>query len=72
MASEPVPLLDAGGALVALDGRRLGRRAQATRRKLLDATAELLQTRRLLDLTVVEVARRVGTSPASSTFWKYW
>ena len=70
MASEPVPLLDAGGALVALDGRRLGRRAQATRRKLLDATAELLQTRRLLDLTVVEVARRVGTSPAS--FYQYF
>jgi len=70
MASEPVPLLDAGGALVAIDGRRLGRRAQATRRKLLDATAELLQTRRLLDLTVVEVARRVGTSPAS--FYQYF
>jgi len=53
-----------------MDGRRLGRRAQATRRKLLDATAELLESRRLLDLTVVEVARRVGTSPAS--FYQYF
>jgi AcrR family transcriptional regulator len=70
MASEPVPVLDAGDEVVALDGRRLGRRAQATRRKLLDATAELLETRRLLDLTVVEVARRVGTSPAS--FYQYF
>ena len=70
MASEPVPVLDSDGDLVAIDGRRLGRRAQATRRKLLDATAELLQTRRLLDLTVVEVARRVGTSPAS--FYQYF
>ena len=70
MTSEPTPLLDAGGALVAIDGHRLGRRAQATRRKLLDATAELLQTRRLVDLTVVEVARRVGMSPAS--FYQYF
>jgi AcrR family transcriptional regulator len=70
MTSEPVPVLDADDELVAIDGRRLGRRAQATRRKLLDATAELLETRRLLDLTVVEVARRVGTSPAS--FYQYF
>jgi AcrR family transcriptional regulator len=56
--------------LLAMDGRRLGRRAQATRRKLLDATAELLGTRGLLDLTVVEIARQVGTSPAS--FYQYF
>lgn len=56
--------------LLAIDGRRLGRRAQATRRKLLDATAELLETRGLLDLTVVEIARQVGTSPAS--FYQYF
>jgi AcrR family transcriptional regulator len=56
--------------LVAMDGRRLGRRAQQTRRKLLDATAELLATRGLLDLTVVEVARQVGISPAS--FYQYF
>jgi AcrR family transcriptional regulator len=68
VVSEPVPLTD--DELVAPDGRRLGRRAQETRRKLLDATAQLLETRRLLDLTVVEIARRVGTSPAS--FYQYF
>jgi AcrR family transcriptional regulator len=68
VVSEPLPLAD--DDLVAPDGRRLGRRAQETRRKLLDATAELLESRRLLDLTVVEIARRVGTSPAS--FYQYF
>jgi len=56
--------------LLAIDGRRLGRRAQATRRRLLDATDELLITRGLRDLTVVEIARQVGTSPAS--FYQYF
>jgi len=56
--------------LLAIDGRRLGRRAQETRRRLLDATAELVATKGLLDLTVVEIARRVGTSPAS--FYQYF
>ncbi|HZQ59591.1 MAG TPA: TetR family transcriptional regulator [Acidimicrobiales bacterium] len=68
MASDPAPLAD--DDLVAPGGRRLGRRAQETRRKLLDATAELLESRPLLDLTVVEIARRVGTSPAS--FYQYF
>ena len=56
--------------LLVIDGRRLGRRAQATRRRLPAAAAELLGTNGLLDLTVVEVARRVGTSPAS--FYQYF
>jgi AcrR family transcriptional regulator len=68
VVSQPVPLDD--DALVATGGRRLGRRAQETRRKLLDATAELLESRPLLDVTVVEVARRVGTSPAA--FYQYF
>jgi len=68
VVSEPVPLAE--DELVAPDGRRLGRRAQETRRRLLDATAELLESRRLLDLTVVEIARRAGTSPAS--FYQYF
>jgi AcrR family transcriptional regulator len=45
-------------------------RAQATRRRLLDATAELLETNGILDLKVVDVARKVGTSPA--TFYQYF
>lgn len=56
--------------LVAIDGRRLGQRAQATRRRLLDATIELLETEGILDLKVVDVARKVGTSPA--TFYQYF
>jgi AcrR family transcriptional regulator len=56
--------------LQAIDGRRLGQRAQATRRRLLDATAELLESEGILELTVVEVARKVGTSPA--TFYQYF
>jgi AcrR family transcriptional regulator len=60
----------ADSELLAIDGRRLGLRAQQTRRRLLDATAELLGTAGILDLKVVDVARRVGTSPA--TFYQYF
>lgn len=56
--------------LVSIDGRRLGRRAQLTRRRLLDATAELLATTSILDLAVVDIARKVGSSPA--TFYQYF
>ena len=56
--------------LLAIDGRRLGRRAQLTRRRLLDAAAELLGSEGILDLTVVDIARKVGTSPA--TFYQYF
>jgi AcrR family transcriptional regulator len=52
------------------DGRGLGPRAVETRLRLLDATEELLGTRSLRDLRVIDVARRVGTSPA--TFYQYF
>ena len=55
---------------VALDGRALGRRGAHTRRRLLDATAELLETHGIRDLRVVDIARAVGTSPA--TFYQYF
>ena len=55
---------------VALDGRALGRRGALTRRRLLDATGQLLETRGLRDLRVVDIARSVGTSPA--TFYQYF
>ena len=45
-------------------------RGDDARRRLLDATAELLEDRGILDLKVVDVARRVGTSPA--TFYQYF
>lgn len=56
--------------LLALDGRALGKRGTRTRRKLLDATARLLESEGLRNLRVVEIARSVGTSPA--TFYQYF
>lgn len=50
--------------------RKLGPRALRTRRRLLDATAELLRERGLRGASVVEIARRAGTSPAS--FYQYF
>ena len=50
---------------VAIDGRALGRRGALTRRRLLKATAELLETHGIRDLRVVDIAREVGTSPAT-------
>jgi len=55
---------------VALDGRALGRRGAATRRRLLDATARLLGSHGVRDLRVVDIAREVGSSPA--TFYQYF
>jgi AcrR family transcriptional regulator len=60
----------AAEAAVALDGRPLGKRGAATRRRLLDATAQLLESDGVRDLRVVDIAREVGTSPA--TFYQYF
>src|SRR5438309_5475305 len=54
----------------AIDGRALGRRGAQTRRRLLDATAEMLESNGIRDLRVVDIARHVGTSPA--TFYQYF
>jgi AcrR family transcriptional regulator len=51
-------------------GRELGPRALNTRRRLLDATVELLDSSSVRDIAVVEIARRAGTSPA--TFYQYF
>ncbi len=53
-----------------LSGRPLGSRALKKRRQLMDATVELLKQRSLRDLRVVDIARAVGTSPA--TFYQYF
>src|SRR4051812_687459 len=54
----------------AQDGRPVGRRGAQTRRRLLDATAHLLEHHGIRDLRVVDIARAVGTSPA--TFYQYF
>jgi AcrR family transcriptional regulator len=51
-------------------GRELGPRAQRTRQRLLEATAQLLAERSVREVSVVDIARAVGTSPA--TFYQYF
>src|SRR5262245_18575285 len=51
-------------------GRELGPRALQTRQKLLDATASLLAQESVRDVSVVDIARTAGTSPA--TFYQYF
>lgn len=53
-----------------LSGRPLGARALQTRRRMLDATRGLLSERGLRELRVADIARAVGTSPA--TFYQYF
>jgi len=54
----------------ATDGRIPGRRGQRTRRRLLDATVELLSTTSWRSVKVIDIARQAGTSPA--TFYQYF
>lgn len=54
----------------AVDGRVPGRRGLQTRERLLDATEQLLATASFRELKVVDIAREVGTSPA--TFYQYF
>jgi AcrR family transcriptional regulator len=56
--------------LVDQSGRALGPRARNTRQRLLEATGSLLAKRPLRELRVVDIAREVGTSPA--TFYQYF
>jgi AcrR family transcriptional regulator len=64
----PDPLLE--GEVRTADGRRPGRRGRATRERLLRCTAQLLERTSYRDLTVSEIARCAGTSPA--TFYQYF
>ena len=66
MSGDPAMSSDS----VALNGRAIGRRGLRTRARLLEATAHLLERRGLRDLRVVDIARAVGTSPA--TFYQYF
>src|SRR4029077_17940698 len=49
---------------VGIDGGALGGGGVQTRRRLLDATARLLETHGIRDLRVVDIASSVETSPA--------
>ena len=51
-------------------GRELGPRALRTRQRLLESTESLLGQQSLRDLSVVEIARKAETSPA--TFYQYF
>ena len=66
MSGDPAMSSDS----VALNGRAIGRRGLRTRARLLEATAHLLERGGLRDLRVVDIARAVGTSPA--TFYQYF
>ncbi len=71
MSEEPAPDGAArNDVVIASDGRTVGRRGTATRRRMLDATATLLVSQPLRDLRVVDIAREVGASPA--TFYQYF
>jgi len=57
-------------ALFDQGGRPLGPRAQHTRVRILDATVELLGEKPMRDLRVIDIARKIGSSPA--TFYQYF
>ena len=59
-----------GRALVDQTGRPLGARALQTRKRILDATVAELASKPMRDLRVIDIARRVGSSPA--TFYQYF
>ena len=56
--------------LVDQGGRPLGPRALQTRAKILEATVVILDQKPLRDLRVIDIARRIGSSPA--TFYQYF
>jgi AcrR family transcriptional regulator len=56
--------------LRAADGRVPGRRGRATRTRLLECTAEMLNTTSFRELKVIDIAREASTSPA--TFYQYF
>nr|WP_198543454.1 TetR family transcriptional regulator [Pseudofrankia sp. BMG5.36] len=60
----------AAAAPRAADGRVPGRRGLATRARLLDCAAAMLETTPYRELTVTDVTREAGTSPA--TFYQYF
>ena len=65
-----MPKSDAPTVALATDGRVPGRRGRATRQKLLECAQTLLTTTSYRDVTVTDITRDAGTSPA--TFYQYF
>jgi AcrR family transcriptional regulator len=63
-------MVSKGEAALDQNGRALGPRALKTRTALLQATEALLAQQSVRDLSVVDIARAAGTSPA--TFYQYF
>lgn len=63
--------MDGGtGPLAATDGRLPGKRGQATRRRLLESTNDLIRATPWRSIKVIDIAKAAGTSPA--TFYQYF
>ncbi len=71
---EDAPLPDlpdpTDDVLVDQAGRPLGPRALQTRRRILEATITLLAEKPMRDMRVIDIARKIGSSPA--TFYQYF
>ena len=65
-----MPLAEVPEPIATTDGRVPGRRGRATRRRLLECTAEMLVETPWRSIKVIDIARRAGTSPA--TFYQYF
>jgi AcrR family transcriptional regulator len=57
-------------SLLDQSGRPLGPRAMRTRARILEATLTLLDEKTMRDLRVIDIARAIGSSPA--TFYQYF
>ncbi len=67
---DQTPPLVMDARLVDQSGRPLGTRALRTRARILEATVSLLNEKALRELRVIDIARRIGSSPA--TFYQYF
>lgn len=71
IAPDPsVPGAPENAGLVDQSGRPLGPRALRTRARILEATVAILEEKSMRDLRVIDIARRIGSSPA--TFYQYF
>jgi AcrR family transcriptional regulator len=69
-AKPPITPVTDDDSRIDQSGRLLGPRALRTRKKILEATVEILGEKSMRDLRVIDIARRIGSSPA--TFYQYF